>query len=125
MNKDMKNIRFEHNYHTHTVYCHHAVNTVEEMIKAAIKNGFKTIGFSEHAPLLRHRNFRMNLDDVDVYINEVNQMKKKYAEKIKVLLGLETEYHKSQYRYYKDLRDRVDYLILGNHNCGNPHLAKE
>jgi histidinol-phosphatase (PHP family) len=59
----MKNkaFKFEHNYHTHTTFCRHATGTPEEMIINAIKNGYKTIGFSEHAPLKVHRNFRLNL----------------------------------------------------------------
>jgi histidinol-phosphatase (PHP family) len=123
----MTTFAFLHNYHTHTTYCRHARNTVEEMIEMAIKNGYRTIGFSEHAPLKVHRNFRLNLHSWSDYIQEVNALKKKYKGKIKVLCGLETEYHKSAFDYYQTLRKTkgIDYMILGNHNEGDPHLAKE
>lgn len=39
-----------HNYHTHTFRNHHTVGTEREYIESAIKNGFQTLGFSEHAP---------------------------------------------------------------------------
>jgi histidinol-phosphatase (PHP family) len=121
----VKKLAFKHNYHTHTIYCHHAKNTVEENIKAAIKYGYKTLGFSEHAPLNMHRHFRLNLDELSHYVNEVKFYQKKYAKQISILIGLEAEYHRSQYKFYKQLRRQVDYLILGNHNIGNPHQSKD
>jgi histidinol-phosphatase (PHP family) len=121
----VKKLQFKHNYHTHTIYCHHAQNTIEENIKAAIKYGYKTLGFSEHAPLNIHRHFRLNIDELSHYISEIKFYQKKYQGQIKILIGLEAEYHQSQYKFYKKLRDKVDYLILGNHNIGNPHRAKD
>jgi histidinol phosphatase-like PHP family hydrolase len=43
------------------------------------------------------------------------------------LCGLEAEYHRSQYDYYYKLRHTkgIDYMILGNHNMGNPNKAIE
>lgn len=117
----MEKFHFLHTYHTHTVYCNHAYNTVEENILAAIKYGYKTIGFSEHAPLNSVRPRRLNFANVQQYINEVNAMKEKYKDKIEVLVGFEAEYHQDEYEYYKKLRNMVDYMILGNHNLGNPH----
>ena len=38
------------NYHTHTVRCKHAVGSEREYIEAAIANGFKILGFSDHTP---------------------------------------------------------------------------
>jgi histidinol-phosphatase (PHP family) len=121
----MKKFKFKRNYHTHTIYCHHAKHTIEENIKTAIKYGYKTLGFSEHAPLNVHRNFRLNLADLPHYINEIKFYQKKYQKQIEILIGLEAEYHRSQYKFYKKLHDQVDYLILGNHNIGNPHKSKD
>lgn len=38
------------NIHTHTVRCNHAVGTDEEYVTAAINNGLKLLGFSDHVP---------------------------------------------------------------------------
>ena len=117
----------KHNYHTHTIYCHHAYNTAEEMIQAAIKFGYETIGFSEHAPLKPKRNFRLNTNEIHDYINEINELKIKYKDQIKILCGFECEYHKEEKEYYQNIKNikGVDYMIHGNHNMGNPHNAKE
>ena len=40
----------KHNYHTHTTRCHHAEGSDEDYIIEAIKAGYKTLGFSDHAP---------------------------------------------------------------------------
>jgi histidinol phosphatase-like PHP family hydrolase len=50
-----------------------------------------------------------------------------YKNKITILCGLEAEYHRNEYAYYKKLRNTpgIDYMILGNHNMGSPHDAKE
>lgn len=122
-----KNFKFEHNYHTHTIYCYHAVNTVQDVILNAIKNGWKTIGISEHAPLNVHRRFRLNLNNLDDYIQEVSFYKRKYKDQIKVLCGLEAEYDESQFTFYSKLRHSkgIDYMILGNHNMGNPNDCKD
>jgi histidinol-phosphatase (PHP family) len=61
------------------------------------------------------------------YVSEITRLKTAYKNKITILCGLEAEYHESEYEYYKMLRTTpgVDYMILGNHNMGNPHEAKE
>lgn len=111
------------NYHTHTVYCHHANNTIEEMILKAIEENFENIGFSEHTPLKPTRRFRLNLNEYETYLNEGHQLKLKYQDKINVYLGFECEYHQDEYEFFKKIKDHpyCDYLILGNHNLCNPH----
>lgn len=36
------------NFHTHTSRCHHAYGEDEEMVRAAIQNGFEVLGISDH-----------------------------------------------------------------------------
>lgn len=38
------------NYHSHTERCGHAVGSDEAYVKEAIKNGYRYMGFSDHAP---------------------------------------------------------------------------
>ena len=41
---------FTYNYHCHTKRCGHASGTDEEYVEAAIKAGYKVLGFSDHGP---------------------------------------------------------------------------
>jgi histidinol-phosphatase (PHP family) len=109
-----------HNYHTHTKYCKHAENSVEEMVLKAIDIGLKTIGFSEHIPWQSNNEKRMSIEDLPNFIKDVEECKVKYSSKIKVLCGLESEYNIHEDDYFQSLKNTpgIQYLILGNHNKG-------
>ena len=62
------------------------VSTAEEMILAAIKGGFKTIGISEH---IGHDGWddpkdRLNFKDNDAYLEMMYALKEKYKEQIRI-----------------------------------------
>ena len=105
------------NYHTHTTRCGHAQGTDEEYVLAAIKAGYKTLGFSDHAPY-KHIPLdwaRMSWDKLEDYISSINALKEKYKDQIDIHIGLETEYYPEFLEEKKELKDKVEYLILGQH----------
>lgn len=77
--------------HNHTVFCD-GKNTVEEMILAAIEQGLDSIGFSGHAPMPHRPNWCMDEATVPLYRAEVLRQKEKYADRIRVYLGIEQDY---------------------------------
>jgi len=105
--------------HIHTYRCGHATGTDEEYVKCAIKAGFKTLGFSDHAffPNIVHEHMRGNYSELDDYINSVLSLRKKYRRKIDIKLGFEIEYQENFYGFYRFLLQEkgFDYLILGQH----------
>ena len=114
-----------HNYHTHTFRNHHTVGTEREYIESAIKNGFQTLGFSEHAPYRfpdgHVSYFHMFPEDLNDYIQTLLTLKAEYAGRIEILIGYEAEYYP---RFFDDLLARitqypVDYLLLGQHYIHN------
>ena len=114
-----------HNYHTHTFRNHHTVGTEREYIESAIKNGFQTLGFSEHAPYRfpdgHVSYFHMFPEDLNDYIQTLLTLKAEYADRIEILIGYEAEYYP---RFFDDLLARitqypVDYLLLGQHYIHN------
>lgn len=82
--------------------------------------GATGIWFTDHAPFPgdRFRN-RMLYEELDGYIDSIIGLKKAYAGRIDVHLGLEIEYLPEFDRtgYYDELRkdDRFEILILGQH----------
>lgn len=105
------------NYHTHTNRCHHAgISKDIEYVKFASLVGIKTLGFSEHIPFLNieYGNYktRMFLSNVDEYIKSINKLKNN---EIKILCGFEAEYSKLKEKFLIFLKDKVDYMILGQH----------
>ena len=80
-----------YNFHTHTFRCHHAEGSDEDYVLQAIKNGYDTIGFSDHAPYLFPNgyvsSFRMLPSDAKDYARSVDALKNKYQGKIDIKLG--------------------------------------
>ncbi len=124
-----KGIKMTANYHTHTYRCNHAAPDDERVyVEAAIKAGFRELGFTDHVPipmpcgvdaaecqpLLR---VRMTPDETEGYVSTLLKLREEYKNDIKIYIGYEVEYlpevfggimdHISQYP--------LDYLILGQH----------
>ena len=110
------------NYHTHTVRCHHAVGTEKEYIEAAIKNGFKTLGFSDHTPQPYPDGFksgiRMDMDEIPNYTETLVKLREEYKDQIEILIGYEIEYFPRYFdKLMKELRKYpLDYIIQGQHH---------
>lgn len=115
------------NYHTHTKLCNHAVGMPEDYVKQAIKLGYKELGMSDHGPVPRDfmsdeeykynwLERHMTLDEYySIYLESLDDVIKKYGDKIKILRGLEIEYIPGHEEYYIGLKANLDYLNLGVH----------
>ncbi len=98
------------NLHTHTTLSD-GQNTPEEMVEAAIKLGFESIGISDHAKMEFDRGFEI---DVPSYILKINSLKEKYKDKIRIYLGAELDY------YSKGIMRPSDY----EYTIGSVHYVK-
>ena len=109
------------NYHTHTYRCHHASGSDEEYVLEAIKGGIKVLGFSDHTPWKYDSDYvatmRMTVEEFEDYYQSISNLREKYKDQIKILIGLEAEYFPKYMKWLQSFIDegRLDYLILGNH----------
>lgn len=105
-------------FHIHTSRCRHAsLEPAEEYVKAALEFGCKSITFTDHAPFPKNPfSGRMRMEELDAYEQELLELQQKYAGKIAVTIGLEVEYLPEYYSYYKELYERFDLLLLGQHH---------
>lgn len=78
------------NLHAHTTFCD-GKNSVEDMVVAAIDNGYTTIGFSAHSYTPFDTSYC--LKDEKAYFAEVDRVKKLYSDRIKILKGIELDYY--------------------------------
>jgi len=78
-------------FHVHTNWCD-GKSTIEEMIESAIKKGFTHLGFSGHSFLENAEKYSLTPDRLDKYVKEVETAKVKYADKLKIFLGIEQDY---------------------------------
>lgn len=86
------------NYHSHTEFCDGKA-TMEEFVVEAIRCGFSAWGISPHspAPMLERAEWALDVDAVPLYIERANQLKEKYADKIRVLVGMEIDYMNEEF----------------------------
>lgn len=110
------------NYHSHTERCGHAWGSDDEFIQAAIDNGYRVLGFSEHTPWPFRDGYqeidsrqRITLEELDGYIADMQRLKEKYADQIEIKIGLECEYFPQYFDWLKTVKPRLDYLLLGVH----------
>lgn len=109
------------NYHTHTCLCDHAKGSMRKYIKAAIKNGIKILGFSEHIPFVTksgaESHYRLKFKDLDRYFSLLSELKEEYKGKIEIHIGFETEYYPDM--FFENLENfrkyKPEYLLLGEH----------
>lgn len=97
------------NFHTHTKYCD-GKNTPEEMIISAVNKGFTSIGFSGHAYIDAFDcEWCMSKEGSLNYINEINNLKEKYKNKIKIYCGTELD------SFCTEIPGKYDYSIGSVH----------
>ncbi len=94
--------------HVHTVYCD-GKNTPEEMVLSAIERGIKTLGLVTHCytPFSIYGN--LSESNIEQFIKVVKELKVRYKDKIKILCGVEEDYHANT-----DL-SKFDYCLASSH----------
>ncbi len=118
----------DYNYHTHTKYCHHATDEMEDYVKNAIEGGMHYLGFSEHSPFRFPDGYettyhRIFIKDVPEYLKEANRLREAYKDKIDIKIGYEMEYYPLYFpKMLKMVLDfGAEYLILGQHYLQNEY----
>lgn len=109
--------------HTHHLRCGHAEGTIQDYIESAIAQGLQVIGISDHSPYFGEKKdhpwpkITMAKSEFPHYIAEVLQYKKQYADKIEVLLGVESDFFPENVDVYKAIYDKYpfDYIIGSVH----------
>ena len=102
-----KNSNFS-NYHTHSTFCDGA-DSPEDLVLEAVRLGCPEIGFSGHS-YLEEDTGSMRPEGTHAYCAEVRRLKEKYADRIRVYLGIELEYYSE-----KPEGETFDYVIGAVH----------
>lgn len=113
------------NLHTHTSRCGHASGTPDELCKAALDSGLRTLGFSDHGPFPDNGfcKSRMDFSELPDYCRDIREARKKYPD-LTIFAGLEIEYRPAfSNEYYQDYlfgELDLDYLIGAAHYAFMP-----
>lgn len=101
------------NLHTHSIYCD-GQDTIDEMIEMAIAKKFAVLGFSSHGPNEPNDDYSLPTEFLASYIQDVHIAKQKYADKIKIYLGIEQD----------ALGQRFDHSIF-DYIIGSVHMVSD
>lgn len=107
------------NFHQHSNFSDGAYPP-EDYVSKAIELGFEAMGFTEHSPLPFETPFSLKAENVDEYIDTIDQLKAKYGKKIKIYRALEMDFVpelSNDFLHWKN-QCKTDYLI------GSIHLVK-
>lgn len=119
LKQDSINFQQDFNYHTHTKRCGHAgVNEDREYVLEVRKNGITSLGFSDHVPYTEleqpKEEQRMFYSQVEEYLSSIKSLKQEFPD-MTILAGFEAEFDPSKEQFLGALRDKCDYMILGQH----------
>lgn len=94
--------------HIHTNYCD-GKSGIEEIILSAINKGLSAVGISSHGFTDFDTSYCIKAEKIPEYIKEIEDLKDKYKDKIKVLTGVEHDLYSSK------LNGKYDYVIGSMH----------
>ena len=78
----------------HTPLCGHAVGEPAEYVRHGIKAGLKEMGFSDHAPLVSHRDPKITMDfeQLPTYLKMIKEVQTQFSKEITIKISLETDF---------------------------------
>jgi histidinol-phosphatase (PHP family) len=113
-------------------FCTHADGNLEEIVQAYIRKGFKWVGITEHMPPVDNRfrypdEIEAGLDARDLYhrfsryVQTARKLQKKYASRITLYVGFETETYAGAYAHIERLKKtfRPDYIVGSVHHVND------
>ncbi len=120
-------------YHTHTIYSSgykkkgtHAIGTIEDNAKAALKKGLSTLVISEHGP--GHYIYGVKRSNLSIMREEIHRLNEIYMPKgLKILLGVEANLigTNGQLDVHENDIKKLDILLMGYHYGATPYSLKD
>lgn len=110
------------NYHTHSRFSDGSAEP-KAYIEEAIKQGFSSIGFSEHSVLPFENTFALQAGSEKAYIAEINSLKSEYRDQLQILMALEADYIPGISSDFQALKSSfgLDYVIASVHLVKSHH----
>lgn len=113
-------------------FCCHAEDRLEEIIRQYIQLGFRQVGITEHIPpvadrflypeeIKQHLTVKDLFNRFETYFTTIRELKKKYAGRITIHIGMETETVTGYAPHVRMLisRFRPDYIVGSVHHVND------
>ena len=115
-------MKTRYNYHTHSRFSDGSSEPAE-YIEEAIRQGFTSLGFSEHSVLPFENTFALQAGTEHAYVKEIKRLQGLYAGRLNILLALEADYIPGLSYGFSALKSNLglDYIIGSVHLVKNSH----
>jgi histidinol-phosphatase (PHP family) len=120
-----KKIMPDYNLHQHSLFSDGKAEAFV-YVEKAIEIGFSSIGFSEHSPLPFQTSFSLSGQNIQNYIDDIEELKIKHGDKLEIFRALEMDYIpvlSEDFNFWAG-KCKTDYLIGSVHlvssGNGNP-----
>lgn len=115
-------MKTRYNYHTHSRFSDGSSEPVE-YVEEAIRQGFTSLGFSEHSVLPFENTFALQAGTELAYVKEIKRLQGLYAGRLNILLALEADYIPGLSADFSALKLNLglDYIIGSVHLVKNSH----
>jgi histidinol-phosphatase (PHP family) len=94
---------------------------MRDYVRAAIDGGLHTLGFSDHSPFFaepedHHRPWvSMAKSEFPRYVAEAEQLRKEFADRIRILVGVEADFYPEHVDLYRETLRRHDFdYVIGS-----------
>src|SRR3954447_6136455 len=109
-------------YHTHHYRCGHATDEMDDYVEAAIAAGLDEIGLSDHSPIYHlgtdpqpRPQGAMSQTELDTYITDMQRVRDRFAGRITVRLGVESDYVLGWDEHYRRLSQQYPlHYVIGS-----------
>ena len=109
-----------YNFHMHTNYSD-GTDCPEAYVKAALNQGMKAIGFSDHSPLPFDNPFSLPKVKLDEYVSLIRKLQSENRGRLDIFLSLEMDYVPLMSQNFAELKAEagLDYVIGSVHLVGS------
>ena len=107
------------NFHSHCLYCDGTLEP-EAHIKAALKEGIISYGFSSHCPVPFKNAWSMKVENISNYLSDINRLKDKYRDQIQIYKSMEVDFIPEMISPHSDIiqQANLDYTVGSVHFVG-------
>ncbi len=100
-------------YHLHTLFCNHAVGSMERYVQSAIDLGLREICFLDHLTIKKtETRLSMTPEEVPYYFNAVQVLKQKYRNAIRIKAGLEIDFNPAYTDFLQDIIETYAFDVI-------------
>ncbi len=100
-------------YHLHTLFCNHAVGSMERYIRSAAALGFKEICFLDHLTVqAAEKGLSMSLKEIPYYFQAVQVLKQKYRHTLGIKAGLEIDFNPDHTGLFQEVAGTYGFDVI-------------